>query len=393
MIIKNANIVDVNGIIQKDILIQDGKIAKVEKNIVLDNEEILDAKGFTVMPAFIDLHAHFRDPGFTYKEDLYTGCKSAAKGGYTYVNLMANTNPICSTAEMAKEIMDRAKKDDICDVHQIVAITKNFDGENIEHLSNLPSYIKAVSDDGKGVTSNDVMARALKLSAEKGFIVMSHAEDMVISKYDYRLAENLETARNVLLASYYNAKLHMAHVSTKESLQYIIQAKQNCKGITCEVEPHHIYFSDNDYKVNPPIRKEYDRLFLIDSIKNGLVDCIATDHAPHTKEEKENGAPGMVGLETSFAVCNKVLVKEYGLPLTKLSALFSYNPAKIMGLNKGEVKVGFDADLVIVDTERLWTVDINNFASKSNNTMFEGEELQGEILTTIKAGKITYKKG
>ena len=392
MLIKNAKIVDVDGTQHGDVLIENGLITKVAKDISApDTETVIDAHGMTVMPAFIDLHCHFRDPGFTHKEDLCTGSKAAAKGGYTYVNLMANTNPVCSSATQAEGINKRAEEIGLCEVHQVVSITKDFDGADITHLENLPNFVKAVSDDGKGVTSNDVMAKTMSLSAQNGFLIMSHAEDMTISKYDYRLAENIETARNILLAKHYGANLHMSHVSTKESIEYIIQAKKQGVNVSCEVGPHHIYFSDKEYKVNPPIREKADKTALIQAVKDGYVDCIATDHAPHTMEDKLAGAPGMVGLETAFGASYSVLVTQNEVTLPQLSALLSANPAKIMGLNKGKIQKGYDGDVVLVDTDAKWVVDPKEFASRSQNTMFEGEQLQGMVKMTVKKGEITYR--
>ncbi|MEG2769689.1 MAG: amidohydrolase family protein [Oscillospiraceae bacterium] len=222
-------------------------------------------------------------------------------------------------------------------------------------------------------------------------MVISHAEDMTISKYDYRLAENIETARNILLCEYYGANLHMAHVSTKESIAYIQNAKENGVNVTCEVTPHHLYFYDNPYKVNPPIREKADVTALIKAIKKGYIDCISTDHAPHTTQDKQKGAAGMVGLETAFGAVYKVLVAENGIPLAKLSAMLSDNPSKLLGLNKGKIKVGYDGDIVLADVDKKWTVDSQCFASRSNNTAFEGETLQGKIMLTVKNGKITFK--
>lgn len=394
MIIKNAVVIDSQGTQCIDVRITDGKITELGENLTAfhTSTQVIDAKGLTLLPAFIDMHAHFREPGMTHKEDIATGSASAAKGGYTFVNLMANTNPICSSLEQANWVQQKAKEIGLIDVNQVLSITQNFDGKTLTHLENEIMPIPIISEDGRGVMSNDSMAKAMKLASEKNIIVQSHAEDMEISKYDYRLAENLETARNILLAGYYKTKLHMSHVSTKESMEYIIAAKNKGIQVTSEVAPHHIWFWDLDYKVNPPIRKKDDVVFLIHAMKHGDVDIIATDHAPHTQIDKEKGAPGISGLETAFAVCYTVLVKENNLSLNRLCDMMSLNPAKLLGLNKGLIAVGYDGDVVLVDTNKTTIVDSSTFLSKGKNTPFNGVKLSGEVILTIKAGKITYQK-
>lgn len=394
MIIKNAQVVDSQNTQCVDVRITDGTITQLGENLkaIDGNTKIIDAKGFTLLPAFIDMHAHFREPGMTDKEEIATGSASAAKGGYTFVNLMANTNPICSTLEQAKWVQEKAKEIGLVDVNQVLSMTQNFDGKTLTHIENETNPIAIISEDGKGVMNSGTMAKIMKLASEKNIIVQSHAEDMEISKYDYRLAENLETARNILLASYYKTKLHMSHVSTKESMEYIISAKNKGIPVTSEVAPHHIWFWDFDYKVNPPIRQKDDVEFLIHAMKHGDVDIIATDHAPHTLADKEKGAPGISGLETAFAVCYTKLVKENHLSLNRLCDMMSRNPAKLLALNKGLIQVGYDGDVVLVDTNKTATVDSSTFLSKGKNTPFHGVTLTGEVLLTIKAGKITYQK-
>ncbi|MDD3428548.1 MAG: dihydroorotase [Oscillospiraceae bacterium] len=395
MLIKNALVADCDQIVYADVRITDGKIVEIGNDLAPRDTatQIINADGLTLLPAFIDMHCHFRDPGLEQKETLQTGSAAAAHGGYTFVNLMANTNPVCSTAQQAEEVQQRAKKIGICNVNQVISLTENFDGKTLTHLEKLPSHIRVLSEDGKGVTTNDVMAKALQLAAKKDLLICSHAEDMTISKYDYRLAENIETARNILLAEYYGAKLHMCHVSTKESMQYVAEAKQRGAQVTCEVCPHHIWFDDEtcQYRVNPPIRQKADVKYLIKAMLSGKVDCIATDHAPHTDADKANGAPGMVGLETAFAVCYTKLCLQNNLPLTSLSRMMSRGGAKLLGLNKGKIEVGFDGDVVLVNTAKEFMVDKNSFASKSHNTPFDGEKLHGEIVLTVKNGHITYK--
>lgn len=390
MLIKNAAVTDAQGTKTADILIKKGLIAKVEPNITADGEEIIDATNLAALPAFIDLHTHFRTPGFEYKEDIESGSKAAARGGYTFVNCMANTKPVCSSAAIAQSVMDEAKRVNLCGVNQVVSITKDFDGKTVSHLTALPKNIRVISEDGKGVQSNYVMWQAMKIAAEKNLIVMSHAEDMDISPYDYRLAENIETARNIFLAEYTGARLHMCHVSTKEALQSVLDAKKRGVKVTSEVTPHHIWFADTPYRVNPPIRTAVDVEYLINAMKNSEVEAIATDHAPHSPEDKANGAPGMVGLETAFSICYTKLCVQNKMPLETLSKMMSRGGAEVLGLNKGLIKEGFDGDITLVDLNESYTVNPDDFAGKSHNTPYAGETLTGKVKMTIKAGKLTY---
>ena len=389
MIIKNAKTADGRVL---DLWLQDGRIFAEGIGLPTHGEEVLDAKGLTILPAFIDLHCHWRTPGFEYKEDITTGSAAAAAGGYTFVNLMGNTKPVCSSGEQAHAVMEEAKRVGLCDVNQTVSITKDFDGKTLTHLMSLPQDLKVISDDGKGVANNAVMARAFAICHERGLLLMSHAEEMEISPWDYRLAENLETVRNIHLSEYYQARLHLCHVSTKEAVEAVEAAKWRGAPVTCECTPHHLWFYDNDYKVNPPIRAREDVEALVRGIVDGVVDAIATDHAPHTEADKAAGAAGMVGLETAFSVCYTALCVQRGLPLELLSRLLSTNPAAIMGLaNKGSLEIGSDADLVLVDLEHPYTVDKDKLHSKSHNCPYHGTQLYGRVMTTIKAGKITYQ--
>lgn len=391
LLIKNAKLVDEAAELAADVLVRDGKIAAIGRGLDCTGE-VIDAGGLTLLPSFVDLHCHFRDPGFTQKEDIETGCRAAAKGGYTAVNLMANTNPVCSDMETVHYVRQKAESIGLVDVHQCVSVTEGFDGRTVEHLKKLDSTVKLISEDGKGVMSNHVMAQAMKIAKEKRMTILSHAEDMEISPYDYRLAENIATVQHIHLAEYLGARLHMCHVSTEEAMSEVIRAKIAKAPVTCEVTPHHLWFTNTDYRVNPPIRTKKDRDFLIWALENGYVDAIATDHAPHTQEDKKNGSPGMVGLETAFGVCYTILVKERGLPLRLLSRLMSAGPAKILSVPKGRLLPGYDADFALVDENREWVVDAAQFASKGKNSPFDGVRLQGKVVRTIKAGKTTWQE-
>lgn len=393
LLVKNARIVDYALDFIGDIYIKEGKIN--ELGIGINKAcKIIKGEGLVLLPSFTDLHSHFRDPGLTYKEDLESGSRAAVRGGYTSVNLMANTKPVASSMEVFNYVKEKTREIGLVDANQVISITRNLDGCDLSHLEDLTNEVKFISDDGRGIVSNRVMHDAMKKAKEKNLTVISHVEDEALVAIDTRLSENLMTQRDVALAEYTEARLHVAHVSTKEAMECIIEAKKRgAKNITCEVGTHHIALTDEiNYRVNPPIRKGEDVEMLIKAIKNGYVDAIGTDHAPHSKEDKVNGAPGISGIETSFAVCYTKLVKEGHISLNRLSEIMSRNPGKIMGLNKGILQPGYEGDVVLVDINKGFRVDTKDFESKGKNTPFEGMELYGQIIMTIKGGRVVYSE-
>jgi len=394
LLIKNARIIDVTQDFVGDIYIKNGLIEEIGKEINKNNIEVFDCKGKVLMPAFIDTHAHFRDPGLTWKEDIETGSRAALKGGYTGVCLMANTNPICSSKETLEYVRNKSIEFNLIDIHQCLSVTKNFDGITLSHLEELADdkEIKAISDDGVGVSNSNTLLEAMKIAEKNNWVIMSHAESPEFSKVDMRIAENMMTLRDVELAKLSKVRLHMCHVSTKEAIKYIIDGKMSGANITLEITPHHIGLTRdiNDYRVNPPIREKEDVEAIIEAIKLGMVDTIGTDHAPHTAEEKQKGSPGMVGIETAFSICYTKLVKENNISLNKLSELMSYNPAKLLDMNKGKISVGIDGDFVLIDTDKKVKINSEEFASKGRNTPFDGMEFYGEVLATIKDGEVKY---
>ena len=396
ILIKNANVIDSSQNFFGDVYIENGKIKEIGTELNKNGVETIEAKGLVLMPAFVDTHAHFRDPGLTYKEDLETGSKAALRGGYTGVCLMGNTSPVCSSKEVLDYVKNKEKDLNLIDICQCVTITKNFDGKTISHLENFKDdhRVKVISDDGVGVSDSRVMMEAMKVAKENNWVIMSHAESKEFSDIDMRLAENMMTWRDITLAKVTGARLHMAHVSTKEAMRYIIDGKCNGVNVTCEVTPHHISLTNdiNNYRVNPPIREKEDVGFLIKAIKHGDVDCIGTDHAPHTLEDKKKGSPGMVGLETAFPICYTTLVKNGVITINRLSEMMSKNPAEILKMNKGNISIGLDGDLVLLDLNKKIKVDSTKFYSKGKNTPFEGMEFYGEVVMTIKGGKVLYKR-
>ena len=392
LLIKNVNAIDCSHNFYGDVYIENGIIKEVG-NIENKHCKTINGEGLTLMPSFIDMHAHFREPGFTYKEDIESGSKAALRGGYTAVNLMANTNPICSTKEVLDYINHRVESVGLIDANQCISITKNFDGKTLEHLKEFNNNdIKAISDDGKGVDDARVMMEAMKISREKNWLLISHAESKEFSDIDMRLAENMMTWRDITLAKVSGCNLHMAHVSTREAMEYVIDGKRNDVTVTCEVTPHHIALHSglSTYRVNPPIREKDDVEFLIKAIKQGYVDVIGTDHAPHSKEDKDKGSPGLVGIETAFPICYTKLVRERIINLSKLSEMMSSKPAELLKMNKGKICPGYDGDLVLIDLEKKNEINSKEFLSKSHNTPFEGIKVYGEIVKTIKAGRVVY---
>ncbi|WP_221399769.1 dihydroorotase [Clostridium perfringens] len=393
LLIKNVNLIDESNNFFGDIYIEKGVIK--ELGTELNKEcETLDGKGLVLMPAFIDTHAHFRDPGFEYKEDIESGSKAAVRGGYTTVTLMPNTKPVCSSKEVLDYVVNKGKEVGLVDLYQTVSITKNLSGEEINHLREFEGNpnVKAITDDGKGVSDSKIMMEAMKIAKENNWIVMSHAESPEFSRIDMRLAENMMTWRDITLAKFVDCRLHMSHVSTKEAMKYIIEGKNDGVKVTCEITPHHLALNNkiSNYRVNPPIREEDDVNFLIKAIKMNYVDCIGTDHAPHSKEDKEKGAPGMIGIEQAFSICYTKLVKENHISLNKLSQLMSGNAAKLLNINKGKLQPGFLGDLVLIDLNKKRIFKEEDIVSRSKNTPFNGMEFYGDVVVTINNGKIVY---
>lgn len=393
LLIKNARLVDETIDFEGDLYIKNGFIEKIDKNIDIEGVELLDLKGKLVMPSFVDMHTHFRDPGYSYKEDLKTGSEAAIRAGYSFVNLMGNTKPISSGMEVVNYVSNSIEENDLIDMHQTVSITRDFDGEDLSHLDGLDGRVKCISDDGFGVLSNIVMYEAMKWAKENDVFILSHPEDKYISKIDDRLSENLMTLRDLSLSHSTGARLHMAHISTKEIVDYMRFAKARNNNLSCEVTPHHISLYSNSYKVNPPIREKEDVEALIEAIKDGTIDMIATDHAPHTVEDKKKGAPGISGIETSFTICYTELVRKNHISLNKLSEIMSANPSRLIKINKGRLEKGYDGDLVVLDLDVEKIIDSREFLSMGKNTPLDGMKYYGDVLATIVAGKIKYSGG
>lgn len=391
-VFKNAYCFDDVKISNKPIYVKDGII--VDEFEIDDQTELIDCNNLALLPSFVDMHVHFRDPGFTYKEDLESGSKAALKGGFTSVLLMGNTKPTVSSVEVYEDIMKRAKDLDLIDINQVYTITKDFDGKTLDHLDNLPKSVKFISDDGHGVDDDLTMYKAMLKAKELGVNMTLHEEVRGVSPIDYEIAEDAMTLRDCYYAYKLDCPVHFSHVSTRGSIKAIEYFKNLGANITCEVTPHHLYLADKkreEVKVNPPIRTEIDRLTLIEMIKKGVIDCISTDHAPHSKEDKEKGSPGFLGLETSFSTVYEVLVKSGEISLNHLIKLMSTNPAKILGLNKGKLKIGYEADFTLIDLDEEYTYREDEILSKSKNSLMIGKTLAGRVKRVYKKGVLKYE--
>ncbi len=389
--------------------------------------EAYDAKGQVVMPAFVDMHAHFRDPGLTQKEDLESGSRAAAAGGFGSLVLMPNTSPVISSQEAALANNRRGRDIGLAELFQSVSITAGFDGKSISHLEALDrELVPLITEDGHEVQDSAVMFEAMKIAAKKHIIVSCHCEDpflaaaarpvrtaalkeleagnkeeaaRLLAKADelLRMAEDAATDRNIILAEKAGCHLHLCHVSTAHCLEAALRAKKAGQELSLEVTPHHIGLTGEEIPgifniVNPPLRAEEDRQALIEALISGDADAVATDHAPHTAEDKKNGSPGFSGLETAFAVCYSNLVLDSGMDLQTLSSRMSATPARLLSLkDRGLLKAGYRADLAIVDTEQAWTVRGADFQSRGKFSPWEGTELNGKLTACFHGGRKVYE--
>jgi len=402
-----------------DILISDGKIAKVGKNLNYECE-VIDASGMFVFPGLIDMHVHLREPGFENKETIETGTKAAAKGGITTIVAMANTNPPISLPEVYIDVVERIKKKSVVNVLQSATITKNMEGKEITEMGLFKELgCITFSDDGKPVYDARIMQKALVYARNFDVLILEHPEDVSLSSGGVinegfkslelgvqgipNSSESTAVARDILLAKESESRLHLQHISTKESVELIRWAKSMGINVTCEVTPHHLVLTEDDIlghldtnkKMNPPLRTEEDRKSLIEALKDGIVDVIATDHAPHTKFEKSltlQEAPfGTIGLETALPIVFTKLVKEGILDFMELVKVFSFNPSKILGLSqKGHISEGADADIVVFDPGKKYVIDEEFFVSKGKNSCFLGFEVYGIVKYTVVGGKVVY---
>ena len=419
LLIKGGQVVFADEVKAADILLENGKIAKIGKNLKADGAEVVDAAGLTVFPGLIDMHVHLREPGFEYKEDIASGSAAAVAGGFTQVCCMPNTDPVCDNAAVVGYIAARAKEVGLCKVRPIGAITRGEKGETLSEMGKMKDAgAVAVSDDGKPVANARMMRLAMEYASDFGLICLSHCEDkdlvdggVVNEGYNStlaglkgipRAAEEIMIAREIILAETLHKRAHICHVSTKGGVQLLREAKARGVQITAETCPHYFTLTDDvvtsfdaNTKVNPPIREAEDVAAIKEGLRDGTLDCIVTDHAPHHVDEKNVeynlAAFGISGIETSFSLSYTYLVKGGVLSLPELAARMSAAPARILHLEGGKIAEGEVADLMLADLNAEYVIDGKKFVSKGKNTPFGGMKVSGKVVCTIVDGDVKYR--
>ena len=418
MIIKNGNVVLKNSVEKKDILIENGKIVKIANDIPANGDNVIDASGKHVFPGLIDMHVHLRDPGYEYKEDIESGCKASVKGGFTQICCMPNTNPIMDNKVVVSYVKHKAQEVNLCKVHPIGAITKGEKGEQLADIGEMKKAgAVAISDDGVAVKSARVMRLAMEYASGFNIKCLCHCEDKELVdggvvneglnstiaglKGIPRAAEDIIIAREIALAESLDVPVHICHVSTHSGVRLIRDAKKAGIKVTAETCPHYFAVTDDvitsfdtNTKVNPPIREEVDKQAILAGLKDGTLDCIVTDHAPHHINDKNVeynlAAFGISGIETSFGFAITYLYKAGVLTLNEIADKMSYAPAQILGLDGGEIKEGGVADLTIADLDESYVVNPAEFVSKGKNNPFGGYKLDGVVKYTIVDGVVKY---
>ncbi len=421
LLVKGGKIIDPANNFSKaaDILVVGGKISAVGQNLCADGAEIIDAQGKLVCPGFIDMHVHLREPGLEAKETIASGTRAAARGGFTGVACMPNTKPVVDSQALVEFIKSRAAAQGVVNVYPIGAITKGSAGGELAEIGDMKlAGAVAVSDDGHPVTNSQVMRLAMEYTKMFDLPVISHCEDLdlvadgVMNEGYYstvyglkgisRAAEEVMVARDIMLAELTGARLHIAHISTAGSVELVRMAKKKGLKVSAEATPHHFALTDEvvgsydtSTKVNPPLRGTDDVKAVKEGLRDGTIDVIATDHAPHAVEEKDveyNYAPfGIVGLETAVGLAFRELVNPGILSIEELVRKMSCSPARILGLNKGHLGVGADADITLIDPDRQEIIDVNKFASKGKNSPFGGWKLTGLPVATIVGGRVVMR--
>lgn len=419
-----------------DVYVEDSRVAAIERKIGKKADRVIDATGCYVMPGFIDMHVHLRDPGLTHKEDIDSGMRAAARGGYTTVFAMPNTKPVADNADVISYVHKKAASGECIRVLQVGAVTKGQQGKELADIEGMAKAgCPAISEDGKSVMDADLYREGMKEAARLHIPVFAHCEDinmvhggvMNAGKKAQELGlpgitnavEDVIVARDILLSKETGAQLHLCHCSTKDSVWMVKQAKKQGLAVSAEVCPHHFTMTSDDiktyepqirvdiriaddadadtnYKMNPPLRSREDVEALKAGLRDGIMDVISTDHAPHTQEEKNTSmadAPfGIVGLETAASLTYTELVEGGYLSPMQMAEKMSYNPARIAGIEGGDIQPGKAADIVIFDPFAVYTIDKNEFASKGRNTPFHGREVSGQVVCTICGGRVVYEK-
>jgi dihydroorotase len=420
LLIKNGRVIDPANKIDDtlDILIENDKIAGINKQISDSKADIIDATRLIVAPGFIDMHVHLREPGREDKETIQTGSWAAAAGGFTSIACMPNTDPINDNESVTEFILNQAKKEAVVNIFPIAAVTKGSQGEELSEIGGLKQAgAVALSDDGLPVSNSRVMRRALEYSKMFNLVVINHCEDLNLSDkgvmhegYYSTLtglrgipaaSEEVMIARDITLVGFTGGNYHIAHLSTKGALELLVQAKKKMLNVTAEVTPHHFTLTDEslitydtNYKMKPPLRSKEDVKALIKGIKDGYIDAIATDHAPHLYDEKNvefDYAPfGIIGLETAVPLILDKLFFNAKIDLNSIISMLTINPARILRIDKGTLSIGAKADITILNLNKIQTINADQFLSKSRNTPFNGMKLKGSVEMTIVNGKLVW---
>ncbi len=377
----NARLVDATGERFGQLCCEDGVILSCGEAQEIPGAQEVDLAGRVLMPALVDLHCHLRDPGFPQKETIQSGMRAALRGGYAMIVAMANTNPVCATPALVVQNHEKAKTLRLCRLMQAAAAGEDLGDETPTDYAALSQVTGMLTNDGKTIFSDDFMRGLLAASARYGFLVSTHAQP-----------ERRIVARDLALLGEVGGNLHVGHISRRETVEMIREAKREGLALTCEVTPHHIFGYDDEYRVNPPLRTRADVEALIEGIRDGTVDCLATDHAPHTPADKQAGMAGISNIEHALGIFAQVFY-ENGLPLTKLSELASFAPARRLGRRAGLLEKGYAADLVVFEPDEIWTIRRAEMVSKSNNTPFEGRRIRGRVIQTIVEGEVRYDYG
>lgn len=419
MIVRNGNVVLKNSVEKKDILVENGKIVKIADNIPANGDKEIDATGLHVFPGLIDMHVHLREPGFERKEDIESGAKAAVKGGFTQICCMPNTNPVTDNKVVVTYIKARAKEVGLCKIHPIGAITKGLKGEEMAGIASMKKAgAVAISDDGVAVKNARLMRLAMEYAKGFGIKCLCHCEDKDLVdggvvheglsatiaglKGIPRAAEDVIIAREISLAETLDTPVHICHVSTYSGVRMIRDAKKAGIKVTAETCPHYysvtdeiVRMYDTNTKVNPPIREEIDKQAILEGLKDGTLDCIVTDHAPHHADDKNVeynlAAFGISGIETSFGFAITYLYKAGVLTLNEIADRMSAAPARILVLEGGEIAEGKVADLTIANLDEKWVVEPEKFVSKGKNSPFGGYELFGSVKYTVVDGEVKYQ--
>ena len=399
LLIKNGKIIEKNQLVKKDILVDDNKIIKIEDTIDFDCE-ILDATDCLVMPGAVDVHVHLREPGFEYKETVKSGTMSCAKGGVTSIMSMPNLKPCPDCLDNLQVQLDKIETDAVVNVYPFGSVTVNEEDKELSNIDEIYSHIYGLSDDGRGVNNLDLLKQAMELAKKYNLTIASHAEDNV---YKYaREGEYVAVLREIELAKEIGCKYHFCHMSVKESFDAIRKAQQEgYTNITCEVAPHHLVLNkemikDANYKMNPPLREESDRLATIEALLDGTACMIASDHAPHSEEEKsleyDKCPNGIIGIETMVPIIYTEFVKKGLISLDRFLDILVYNPIKVFNLPERDLKVGSVADIAVIDIENKHQYTKDEILSKGKNSPFIGNSYYGFTRYTLVNGEIVYKK-